>query len=91
MVNNSLITLDNIINKKKLLNNFMDLHSTTNFDIIKCYEIFLTKESLEKNIGSYILLFIFLIHFVGFFVFFCFEHKLIMKKINNLLNTKKRH
>ena len=89
MANNSLIILDNIINKKRLLNNFIDIHSTTNFDIIKCYEMFLIKEGLEKNIGSYILLSILLIHLISFFVFFCVEYKLILKKINNILDTKK--
>ena len=43
-INNSLLTLDDIINKKKLINNFIDIHSSTNFDIIKCYKKFLFKK-----------------------------------------------
>ena len=60
--NNSLITLDNIINKRKLLNNFIDIHSSTNLDIIKCYKKLLKFEGLINNIGSYILFFIILLH-----------------------------
>ena len=35
--NSSLITLDKIINKKKLLNNFLDVKKTMNLEIVKCY------------------------------------------------------
>ena len=85
--NNSLINLDNIINKKKLLNNFKDIHSTTNLDIIKCYKNFLSFKGLKSNIGSYILLSIILIDFIGAIIFTFVEYKILMKKLNDIVNN----
>ena len=82
--NNSLLTLDNIINKKKLINNFVDIHSSTNFDIIKCYKKFLSKFGLKSNIGSYIILSIILIFIIGAFIFPCCEYKKIMNKVDDI-------
>ena len=83
--NNSLLTLDDIINKKKLINNFIDIHSSTNFDIIKCYKKFLSLISLKNNIGSYIILSIILIYIIGSFIFSFCEYKKIINIVNDIL------
>ena len=54
--NSSLLTLDKIIKKEKLLHNFIDLYTTTNIYVFKCYKKFLSLNGLKKNVGSYILL-----------------------------------
>ena len=86
--NNSLLTLDDIINKKKLINNFIDIHSSTNFDVIKCYKKFLLLISLKSNIGSYIILSIILIYIIGSFIFSFCEYKKIMNKVDDILKDK---
>ena len=53
--NSSLITLDKIINKKKLLNNFLDVKKTMNLEIVKCYNKLFNINGLKKNIGSHII------------------------------------
>ena len=83
--NSSLITLDKIINKKKLLYNFIDIRSTTNIDIIKCYKKFLTLKGLKNNIGSYILLSISLIYVVGVLIFVIIGYKELNNKINKIM------
>lgn len=83
--NPSLITLDKIINKKKLLYNFIDIRSTTNIDIIKCYKKFLTLKGLRNNIGSYILLSILLIYVVGVLIFVIIGYKELNNKINKIM------
>ena len=45
-----------IINKEKLLNNFLDIKNKMNIHVIKCYKIAFTKEGLNNNIGNFILL-----------------------------------
>ena len=45
-----------ILDKKSLLNNFIDISNSTNIKIIKCYKVVFTKDGLIKNSGSYIIL-----------------------------------
>ena len=71
--------------KKKLINNFIDIHSSTNFDIIKCYNKFLSLISLKNNIGSYIILSIILIYIIGSFIFSFCEYKKIINIVNDIL------
>ena len=41
------------VNKDKLLNNFKDIKSLININVMKCYYTLFKKESLIKNIGNY--------------------------------------
>ena len=63
----SINSLDDIINKDKLINNFKDIKSISNIGIIKCYKLVFSKDGLKSNIGSYILLIIIII-----FILCCF-------------------
>ena len=47
-----------IINKDKLLNNFIDIKNTININVMKCFYTLFTREGLIKNIGNYILIII---------------------------------
>ncbi len=62
----------------------MDIHSSTNFDIIKCYKKFLSLEGLKSNIGSYIILSIISIFTTGAFIFTFLEYKKIMNKVDDI-------
>ena len=80
--NSSLITLDKIINKEKILHSFTDIESTTNIYVIKCYKKFLSFKGLKNNIGSYILLSFFLIYVIGVFVVFFKDRKDLFDKMD---------
>ena len=83
--NSSLITLDKIINKQKLLNNFVDIDATTNLGVIKCYKNLLSFKGLKSNIGSYIIITIILVYFIGAFIIAFIEYKILCNKIDNML------
>ena len=85
--NSSLITLDMIINKKKLLNSFIDIKKTTNIDVINCYKKLFSLDGLKSNIGSYILLFIFFISLIGLMTFISKGYNSLKETIKNLKNS----
>ena len=87
--NSSMINLDNIINKKKLLNNFMDIKKTSNIGIVKCYKRFFSKEGLKKNIGSFIILIITFIYLVGLITFVFKGFKILNGTIDNIVKSSK--
>ena len=85
--NSSLLTLDKIINKQKLLNNFINIEATTNLDVIKCYKNLLSLKGLKSNIGSYIILSIILIYNIGVFVLILIEYKMIIDKFDKIVTN----
>ena len=85
--NSSMINLDNIINKKKLLNNFMDIKKTSNIGVVKCYKKFFSKEGFKKNIGNYIILIITFIFLVGLFTFIFKGFKILNETIDNIIKS----
>ena len=85
------IELDDIINKKKLLNNFKDLRASSNIDIILCYKILFSKNGIIYNIGNYILSFIIIFFFVSIILFYLRERILLMNKIKYIENIKKNN
>ena len=45
-------------NKQKIMEEFLNIKDMINFGIMKCYKQLFKTESIKKNIGNYILLFI---------------------------------
>jgi len=89
--NSSLITLDKIINGKKLLHNFKDIKKTFNIDVIKCYKKLMSLSGLKNNIGSYIIFSIIIIYIIGLISFLIKGYKLLSEKIEKLIiNFKKK-
>ena len=78
------------IDKDKFFKNFIDIKTITNIDIIKCYKVLFTKKGLIKNIGSYIILFIILIHIIFLIAFLLKGHKSFMNQINNIIKSKEK-
>ena len=87
--NRSPLQLEDIINKEKLLNNFVDIKSISNINIIKCYETLFSKDGLINNIGNYILLSIILIYIISLLLFIIKGFSLLTNKINNIIKNKK--
>ena len=85
MFNSSLLTLDKIINKKKLLNNFIDIKKSINIDVIKCFKKFMSPEGIKNNIESYIILSIILIYIIGLILFLMKGYKLLFSKIEKIM------
>ena len=53
-----------VVNKNKLINNFINFEKITNIYTMKCLKLLFSKSGLIKNIGSYILLLILLLNIV---------------------------
>ena len=90
--NSSLITLDKIINGKKLLNNFIDIKKSINLIVIKCFKKFMSSTGFKNNIGSYMILSIIAINLGGLILFITNGYKLLTKKIDNIImNFKEKN
>ena len=90
--NSTLITLDKLINKKKLLHNFINIKKYINIDVIKCYKKLLSLAGLKNNIGSYIILSILLIYIIGLILFFIKGYNLLKIKVDKIkLNYKRQY
>ena len=90
--NSSLITLDKIINGKKLLNNLLDIKKSINLIIIKCFKKFMSSTGFKNNIGSYMILSIIAINLGGLILFLTNGYNLLTKKIDNIIiNFKEKN
>ena len=88
--NKSFLSLENILNTKKLLNNFIDLKHTSNLLVMKCYYLIFLKESLFSNIGLYIHITIIIIHIISIIIFYIKEYPLTYYKVKKILENKKK-
>ena len=84
----ALLSLEDVINKEKLLNNFIDIKSTTNLLVMKCYRLLFSKKSIFINIGIYIFLII-IIHIISMVVFYIKGYPLIYLGVTNIFENKK--
>ena len=85
----SVLLLDNIINKKKLLNNFINFKGVSNIAIIKCLKQTFSQKGLKKNIGSYIILIIIFSFFLCCLLFYVKEYKNLLNTIKTIISQKK--
>jgi len=87
--NKSPLSLEDIIDKKKFLNNFINFKSISNIAVVKCYKLLFSKEGLAYNIGSYILLSIIFLIIISCIYFIINGYKNINNKILNIISKKK--
>ena len=80
-----------VIDKDKLISNFMDLKSLINLDIVKCYKILFTKKGLIKNIGSYILLTIIFHFIISSFIFIGKGYNNLKSQIRDIVLAKEKN
>ena len=73
------------INKTKLLNNFIDIKNIANINILKCYNILFSKEGINNNIGSFIIIPIIIFHFICIILFNEKILGVIKNKIKNII------
>ena len=75
-------------NKSELFENFINKKSATNYGILKCCKLLFSKNGLIKNVGSYILLSIILLHILSALFVYLKEYDLLCQQINEILNSK---
>ena len=85
----ALLSLEDVINKEKLLNNFIDIKSTTNLLVMKCYLLLFSKKTIFINIGIYIFLIIIIIHIISMVIFYIKGYPLIYHEVTNIIEKKK--
>ena len=89
MHNKSPLQLDDIINKEKLLNNFVDIQTISNINILKCYNTLFSENGLKKNIGNYIILSIIFLFAISSILFVIKGYVILIGKINQIMQMKK--
>ena len=72
----------------KLYDSFFDLHYVSNLCVMKCYNVFFTKDGIKDNIGTYIIIPIILLKIIFIIIFYKRDLPLIKNKINDIINIK---
>ena len=75
------------IDKNKLYK-FMNIKNIINFNVLKCYKLLFSKYGIEKNIGFYSFLPIFIMYFICLYLFNNNEYQILKKQINDLVWAK---
>ena len=75
------------IEKNKLINNFKNIKTIANIDIVKCYKLVFNKQILNGNIGSFIMIFIIIVNIILLF-FFIFKGFIVLKKKIDVIAEK---
>ena len=90
---------DIYIDKNKLFENLLNIKNITNIDILICYKNLFTKKGIIYNIGSYIIIMIFLFHIFCTIIFYLKKWNILKNKIEDiefglknfkLINPKKK-
>ena len=76
-----------VIDKDKLLNNFIDFKSTMNFDIIFCINTLFILDGIKNNVGSYITMTNFIITIINCIFFYVKEYTTLFSKIKTLIKS----
>ena len=80
-----------VINKNKLLNNFINLKESTNIYTMKCLKLLFSKDGLIKNAGNYILLSILLLSIILSINFILKGYDNFFNKIKELVQIIKEN
>ena len=81
---------DITINKEKLITKFLfkDIKYSTNLYVIKCYSLLAIRKYMISNIGSYIIIFIFIFFILLYIIFRQIEYDKLISIIRNIINEK---
>ena len=71
-------------------NNFTNQNLSTNIISMKCYYTLFTKEGLSRNIGSYLLIIIFVIFIISGILFYKCGYPFFEKDIDEIIDLKER-
>ena len=73
------------INGTELIKNFKDIYNIINLKILGCVKNLFCKLGIIKNVASYIMIIIIIIHIIDIFVFFISQFELLKKKIKDII------
>ena len=76
---------DMTINKTKLYENFINVKNIANLNLLKCYKQLFSKISMIKNIGSYTILLVIILHIISIFIFYIKQERQIKNKIKEII------
>ena len=76
-------------NKTRLINNLKNNKRKINFEEMKCFKLFFSKEGLFKSFTNYLIILIIIFYIFSFIYFFSKEYQLLLNQIDELLNLKK--
>ena len=79
------------INKTKLYENFLNFKNIANIKILRCFGNLFSKIGLLKNIGSYIIIVIFILHIVFIVIFYKNQLKKVRKMIEDIIYAIKNY
>ena len=77
--------MEDIFDKNKLLNNFIDFKSISNINIIKCFNEALSKRGLKTNIGNFVILALLSFFILLCILFYLLEFKLFLDDIDKIV------
>ena len=79
------------IDRKKLINNFKHVYNLANLNLLVCVKKLFSVVGIIKNVGSYIMIFIIVIHIIDLFIFFIIQLKQLNKKIQDIIYAVKNY
>ena len=79
---------DIIFDKKKLIENIMDIKNIANMKLLRCYKSVFALKNLKKNYGFLIHLFIYILFFICLILFYFRCYIKIKNEINNIVKAK---
>ena len=82
------ISLNQVINKHILENNFINNKRIHNLNVLKCHKLLFSKEGLIANIGSYIIISIIIVYIISAIYFYLKGYNLLCQQINQILKIK---
>ena len=77
------LNVDDLFNKKEIVQNFYDTLTNSNFHVLKCYQLIINFSNIIKNIGEIFMTLLF-ITFIILVVIYCIKGK---KTIHNHINS----
>ena len=82
-------SISEINNQNDILANNLTLDNTTsNIGTLKCYDLLFSKEGLLSNIGSYIIIFIIILHLISVILFYKCGYHIIDTYIEDIIDDK---
>ena len=73
------------IDKTQLLKNIKDIKNIANFNFLICYKKLFNLEGIKKNVGSYLLISIIILHLFNIIIFYIKQFPLIKNKIKEIV------
>ena len=73
------------IDRTELIKNFKDIYNIINLKILGCVKNLFCKLGIIKNVASYIMISIIIIHIIDIFLFFVCQFELLKKKIKDII------